>query len=151
MPKSYNPVKLPPTYFLLAVFIQFFLAWQFPGPVLDAGRALLGGILILVGIAYILGAFWEFGKHRTSVFPFQTPTALLTRGVYRLSRNPIYAGEALLLVGLAVIHGTPWALLPVPAFMGVIHFGFIRPEERILRNSFGKAFEEYRQQTRPWF
>lgn len=146
-----NPLKLPPTYFLLAVLAQFGLAWWFPGPPLEAVRAIIGGAFLLLGSLGVLAAALAFFRHRTPILPFREPSRLLTDGIYRYTRNPIYASEAVLLLGLAVLHGSPWTLLPIPAFVLVLHLGFIRPEERILRKTFGEAFEAYRKQVRPWF
>lgn len=62
-------------------------------------------------------AFWEFLRARTSVIPRQMPSAFLKRGIYRLTRNPIYLGDAMVLAGGLILRWDVLAALPlVPAF-----------------------------------
>ncbi len=121
-------------------------------PVLDLGRPgdLAGGLLVLAGLLLMAAAFREFGRHRTSVVPHQEPAALITSGVYRLSRNPIYLADAAILAGLCLIWNALPALLLVPVFMAVITRRFIRPEEERLVRAFGPAFAAWSQRTGRW-
>jgi len=82
--------------------------------------------------------------------PFEPSTALVTGGWFRLTRNPMYLGLSLILLGVAMIDGTLGAFLPLPVFVAILHFRFIRAEERFLEGIFGERYRAYRTQVRRW-
>lgn len=141
---------LPPLW--LALFAA--LAWTQPRllPFLGFGAwgDAAGWGLVVLGLALAALAIREFRRHRTTVIPHQEPSALVTTGVYRLSRNPIYLADALILAGLCLIWDAVLGLLLVPAFAQLIDLRFIRPEEDRLRAAFGPAFEAWSARTRRW-
>src|SRR5699024_906765 len=89
---------------------------------------------------------------RTTLLPFDPSLArvLVTRGVFRYSRNPIYLGDALLLLAWAIWLGNGLALLMWPLFIGYMTLVQIRAEERALQHKFGADFTQYCQQVRRW-
>jgi protein-S-isoprenylcysteine O-methyltransferase Ste14 len=93
----------------------------------------------LRSIAYII-ADKAFHQAQTTVKPFEESTALLTTGVFRITRNPIYPGYLLILLGVALIVGsvTPYAVLLV--FAVLMDRVFIRVEEQMLEERFGQAW-----------
>ncbi|MBU3029976.1 methyltransferase family protein [Paracoccus marinaquae] len=116
-------------------------AWQLP-----AGWAVVAAGLVLMGVAAL-----TMRRHRTTLDPFGQPRNLVTSGVFALSRNPIYLGDALILAGLCLIFRAPFAaLLLVPGFVAVIGTRFIAREERLLARDFPKEFAAYRLRTRRW-
>jgi protein-S-isoprenylcysteine O-methyltransferase Ste14 len=143
-------IDLPPIW--LALFAG--LAWLQAslGPVGGFGAigGPLGAALIGIGLALMAAAFVEFRRHRTSVVPHQQPQALITTGIFRFSRNPIYLADALILAGLALRWDAVLGLVLVPAFMKLIEIRFIGPEEDRLRAGFGAAFEAWAARTRRW-
>lgn len=145
-----NPVHLPPFWFLLAVLSQFGLAWFAPagraGPLVTVG----GTALLIAGAVLVLAAARSFRKWQTPILPFKEPSHCIADGVFRLSRNPIYLGEVFMLAGLAVLHDTWYAALPIPVFVFIIQQLFILPEERTLEETFGPTFAAYRKRTRRW-
>ena len=82
---------------------------------------------------------------------FLAATALLTNGLYRWSRNPIYLSMALLLGGLALFQGalSPWMVPPL--FMVILNRHFIVPEEAMLAEAFGAEYRDYVSRVRRWF
>ena len=142
--------RLPPFWFLLAVLAQFALAWQASTSSAPLALALLGYVLLFGGIALVLAAAQRFHKWQTPIKPFQQPAHCITDGVFRYSRNPLYLGEVLMLLGLAALLGTWSALLPVPIFAAIIQWRFILPEERILEKRFGEPYRRYRSRARRW-
>lgn len=114
---------------------------------LELVRLLLG----IAGVCLNLLADHTFHLAGTTVKPFQVSTSLVTRGVYRISRNPMYLGFSLILAGLAVGLGslTPWIVLPF--FIELIESWFIQPEEKMLADQFGSGWEEYSAQVPRWF
>ncbi|MCX7888325.1 MAG: isoprenylcysteine carboxylmethyltransferase family protein [Rhodobacteraceae bacterium] len=141
-------VDIPPVWLALCLAIAWWLGhgWPMPLPFAPA----LGTILLGAGIALFLAALREFARARTTVVPRREPSALVTTGVFRLTRNPIYLGDALILAGLALLWQAPLALLLVPAFMAFIDRRFIRAEEARLRAAFGPAFDAWAGRTRRW-
>lgn len=109
------------------------------GPVLvGAGAALFG----LGGLQMLLA--------RTTVIPRRDPSALVTKGVFRLTRNPIYLGDAALLSGAILWWDAPAALPLVPAFVWLVTRRFIRGEEARLRAAFGQDFDDWARRVRRW-
>lgn len=142
-------IDLPPVW--LAAFAALVWAAGAVVPV-ETGAAgeWAGAALVAVGLALMAGAAWEMWRARTTIVPHRRPAALVTGGVFRLSRNPIYLGDALILAGLCLRWDAPHALVLVPAFAAVIASRFIRPEEARLRAAFGGAFEAWAARTRRW-
>lgn len=128
------------------------LAWAIgrlmPMPV-PSGRA-CGWLLLVAGVVLLLAACVQMLSRRTTLDPHGAPSALVTGGLYRLSRNPIYLADALILAGLALLWKAPLALLLVPVFAAVITRRFIRPEEARLMARFPDAFPAYAARTRRW-
>ena len=141
----------PPVYFGLAVLVQLALDYYFPIRPLIPFEWLSVSTFLFAGGA-LLGAFAlsEFRRNDTPHDPYATAKQLVTTGVYRFSRNPMYLGLSLILAGLAWRLGSlgPW--LMVPLFMALMEVAFIRPEERRLTTAFGDAYTQYRRQTRRW-
>ena len=76
--------------------------------------------------------------------------ALVTTGVYRYTRNPMYLGMALVLLGCAIVVGVATAFLIPVIFVVIIQYRFILPEEQMLRDLFPEEFPAYCQQVRRW-
>ena len=91
-----------------------------------------------------------FTRAGTDVIPFRDVTCLVTNGVYRYSRNPMYLGMAAVLLGCAVTVGAATALPIAPVFMAIIEARFIRPEEAMLRDLFPEEFPAYCRKVRRW-
>lgn len=110
-----------------------------------------GWILILSGLSVMIAAAGTMWRKRTTLDPHGQPAALVTTGVFALSRNPIYLGDALILAGLCLIFAAPVAaLILVPVFMIVISRRFIAAEEARLATAFPDMFAQYRAHTRRW-
>jgi len=109
-----------------------------------------GWLLILAGLALMAAAAWVMLRGGATVDPTRPPTALVTRGPYRLSRNPIYLADAVILTGLCLLWQPLAALLLVPGFMAVIQRRFIRREETWLRARDAHGFDAWAARTRRW-
>ncbi len=143
---------IPPVWLLLALVMTWVIAdvqplWlRMGGPLTD----LLGGLLVGAGIVLMLLAMAEMRKRQTTVIPHREADHLVTTGVFKRSRNPIYLGDALILAGLALRWDAPIALILVPLFMFTITQRFILPEEDGLRRKFRAEFARYCEKTRRW-
>lgn len=109
-----------------------------------ASLLVIGGFLLIVWSAYF---FW---KKRTTIEPHHTPKALIVEGPYRVSRNPIYLGMFLGILGVAFWAGTVIALLIALTFPFIIQVRFIRQEEAALREAFAEEAEAYFASTGRW-
>ncbi len=141
----------PPMWMAIGIGAVFACNELFPGPRFTSGAGqLAGGLIILVGLALLVFAGGLFKRAGTDMIPFRNVSALVTGGVYRYSRNPMYLGMALVLLGCAITVGAATALLVPPLFMAIIEFRYIRPEEALLRAEFPQEFPAYCQRVRRW-
>lgn len=109
-------------------------------------------VLVAVGLAFDGPALWAFWRSRTSVNPLrpERATALVTGGVYRFTRNPMYLGMLAHLLAWAAYLASPWALPGPVAFVAYITRFQIVPEERALAARFGDEYRRYTARVRRW-
>ncbi|EAU42844.1 Putative protein-S-isoprenylcysteine methyltransferase [Fulvimarina pelagi HTCC2506] len=112
--------------------------------------AALGAIFAFAGFAIAIWAAIWFGRKKTAIEPGETPTALIVEGPFRINRNPIYTGMALVLIGVALWLGGLSSLLIALSFPSVITTRFVRDEEARLRKAFGAEAERYFAKSRRW-
>ncbi|MEJ2565438.1 MAG: isoprenylcysteine carboxylmethyltransferase family protein [Gammaproteobacteria bacterium] len=144
-------VLLPPGYLLIAIVIMLALHFSFPmEALLYYPLNLAGAIPLLVGIILNIMADKLFKQHNTTVKPFQKSSALITSGTYRICRHPMYLGMVFILLGLAVLLGSWLSFLVLPVFAVVMELRFVRVEERMLEQKFGKSWLAYKQRVRRW-
>jgi protein-S-isoprenylcysteine O-methyltransferase Ste14 len=128
-------------------------AWAAPPTHVPAtARFVLAGGCALIGLACGAPAFRAFGRARTTINPVDIDAAstLVTDGIYRYTRNPMYLGLLALLAAWAVYLGVGWALLGPMIFVAFITRFQIMPEERVLQGKFGAAYADYRARVRRW-
>ena len=144
-------IIFPPVWLLFGLILTFVLNEFFPGVRFTSLEGqVVGGIVILIGLALLVTANGLFTRAGTDVIPFRDVTALVTSGVYRYSRNPMYLGMAAVLLGCAITVGAATALLITPVFMAIIEVRFIRPEEEMLRGLFPQEYPAYCARVRRW-
>lgn len=144
-------IDIPPVWLLVFLALAGVAQAAMPGLALHhAGVRMLGLGLGLVGLGLILSAIVTMSRAGTTVIPHEEPDALVTSGLFRISRNPIYLGDALILSGSVLYWGQPVLLVLVPIFMWVIALRFIRAEEARLRAAFGEKFDQWATKTRRW-
>jgi len=146
-----SPRFYPPVLLLMAVVLMVVLHY-----VLPVARWLawpwraLGALPIAVAV---LVGFWgavQFRRHDTTIIPFEQSTALIAKGPYRYSRNPLYISMTLILVGLWILLGSLSPVVVVPLFVWWISTRFIANEERHLEAQFGRTYLEYKTKVRRW-
>ncbi|MEM1079045.1 MAG: isoprenylcysteine carboxylmethyltransferase family protein [Pseudomonadota bacterium] len=144
-------LDIPPLWLLICALLGWAQASFLPvGPPGGAVTDLLGGVLVGGGILLILLAALEFRKHSTTIVPHLTPNHLITEGIFRRTRNPIYLGDVLILTGL-FLRWEAWISLPLAAILVyIIDHRFVRGEEERARAAFGARFDAYCAQTRRW-
>jgi protein-S-isoprenylcysteine O-methyltransferase Ste14 len=136
---------------LVAALMWWMSAWP-PALPLSAGvRVTLGVLLAAIGLTFDVLGLIAFRRSRTTVNPLRPDkaSALVTGGVYRVTRNPMYVGMAFLLAGWAAYLASPWAVLGPLLFIAYITRFQIVPEERVLRERFPE-FAAYAARVRRW-
>ncbi|MBG6289828.1 isoprenylcysteine carboxylmethyltransferase family protein [Pseudomonas nitroreducens] len=146
--------RIPPVVLMLGCALMMGLAARLR-PTLEVSliwRLPLSLALTVTGVAVCLAGVRSFRRARTTVNPLSPDSAsdLVTQGIYRLTRNPMYLGFTLVLAGWAVLLASPFALVGVAAFVLWIDRWQIRSEERALQSLFGAHFAEYCSRTRRW-
>ena len=145
------PRVIPPHYFLLAIASMFVIAWLHQGqPLLGAPWRWLGAVLLIAGIVVAVVARRQFALAGTEVRPLHKSSALVTDGMFRFSRNPMYTAMFAALIGIALMldRDGPW--LVVPLFMALIYYRFVRHEEAFMAEQFGQVYLDYKARVRRW-
>jgi protein-S-isoprenylcysteine O-methyltransferase Ste14 len=116
------------------------------------GREFLALTLAIAGVIIILLGVASFRRAKTTINPMkpELSSSLVISGIYKLSRNPMYLGFLLVLVGWAVFLSNALAFVFVPAFMFYMNRFQIAPEEKALADKFNEEFVDYRSQVRRW-
>ena len=115
-------------------------------------QIVLSVFIVAIGLAYAIPSFRLFAKHKTTISPF-TPsetTALVTVGMYRYSRNPMYLGLVLLNIAATIFFGTWLGIIIVATFIFLLNLLQIIPEEEALLDIFGEEYIEYKKKVRRW-
>lgn len=143
----------PPLIYLGALTLGIFVGRAFNLPGLGVGS----NVLSMIGIAVMLvGAIVNFSgaglflRHSTAIIPHKPASRLVTTGIYRWTRNPMYLGIALIYFGLAIFFDSVLALLILPAVLWVIQTQVIAKEEAYLERTFGDEYRAYRARVRRW-
>jgi protein-S-isoprenylcysteine O-methyltransferase Ste14 len=147
-------LRIPPLLLVLACAAGMWgIAWLAPGVAWRfRGQLALAAGLFIAGVLITGWAVMGFARADTTVNPTRPDTtrAVVTTGVYRLTRNPMYLGFLLWLVALAVYLGNVAAAAVPVLFVAWMNRFQITPEERALRAHFGASYEAYLRSVRRW-
>ncbi len=141
----------PPMYLLICVFFSFILQVIFPiFQILSSPWNFLGLLPLFAGVLLNLWADLWFQKYGEKVSGHINPQKLVKTGPYSLSRNPIYLGMTLVLLGISVLLGSLTAFIPTAAFFFIIDEKFLPHEEKKLEIIFKDKYMEYKKNVRRW-
>jgi len=146
-------LKIPPPVVLLIVAALMWAVGRYLYPGSPTKLHLVTcAVAIVAGAAVLLTAYFTFRRARTTLDPLhpEQATTLLTHGIYRYSRNPIYLAMALILFGWAFYLASPPVFVLPFVFVGYMTRFQIIPEERALTIAFGDEFERYLTKTQRW-
>lgn len=147
-------LRIPPPLVMVAVALLMLAAAKLmPSLAFSlAGKGAWAALIALLGIAVAGAGVLAFRRAKTTVNPMQVhaTSSLVTSGVFRISRNPMYLGMVLLLIAWAVHLANAAAVLVLPLFGVYITRFQIAPEERSTQKLFGDAFVAYTKATRRW-
>jgi protein-S-isoprenylcysteine O-methyltransferase Ste14 len=153
--EQHNAGVIAPPPLIYVGFLALALAADaiFGGPGLGIPaetRWIAGGVLLLLGLVLVIIAGGRFRSAGTQIAPWLPSTALVTTGIYRFTRNPMYIGMALIYAGLSMIADSVVALVCLIPLLAVINYGVIRREERYLEVTFGEPYRAYKRNVRRW-
>ena len=145
-------LDMPPVWLVGCLILAWIQAEHFPFRLSFGGAwsDFLGGLLVGGGILLILLAVVEFRRHQTSIVPHHSPKRLIQSGIFSRTRNPIYLGDTLILLGLILRWDAVLALALVPIFVWITEKRFILPEEDRMRRQFRAEFARYERKVRRW-
>lgn len=151
MPSLDSKIPPPLVVLVMAVFMWLIsravpsLHFELPG------HTWLGAAVVLAGFVTGSSGVLSFRKAHTTTNPMKPgASTLVTRGVYAMSRNPMYLGGLIMLFGWAVFLLNVLAFLLLPVYVLYINRFQIEPEERVLRSLFGETYVAYQARARRW-
>ena len=152
---SVPPARLPWPPILLAALIVAALAFGYAVPLAWPGERdvmgrIVGSGLGLAGLALIVWAAWALRRHGTTILPDRAADVLVTDGPFYWRRNPIYIGHVLMLLGVAELTHNIWFAILAAAYVPLVTWLAVLPEERHLEARFGDAYRAYKARTRRW-
>jgi len=142
---------LPPRIFQLAIVAIIVIHFVIPIKYLyDSLIRFIGVIPILTGTYLNIYTDILFKKRKTTIKPSEEPSILIEDGPFRYSRNPVYLGMVLIILGCSLISGSILSLLVPVIFTFIIHYKYILIEEAILEKCFGDKYLNYKRKVRCW-
>ena len=148
---EYKGKPYPPIYFFVSLMVMIALHYLAPIHQLLSTPLRYAGVPFVVGgicvAAVAAGAFSRVG---TPIVPFEKSTVIVTSGLFRFSRNPMYLGMVMALFGVALLLGSTATFIPIPIFVWLIQYQFISREEEFLEEIFGEEYLAYKDKVRRW-
>ena len=144
--------KIPPPILALLTIGLIYLSALIFAPLTFNYEGTLSILSVIIGFACVIPSFKLFTQYKTTISPL-TPsetTALVTEGMYRYSRNPMYLGLLLLTISSTIWFGTWFGIILNAIFIYLINLLQILPEEEALLDIFGKEYEDYKKKVRRW-
>src|SRR5690349_15063198 len=151
-PKDHANVRIPPPILaLLHIIAAFLLARLIPLPFIAPSIVkYIGFALVVIGFLLGLGAALTFRRARTTLDPYHPVSSIVTSGIYSFSRNPIYLGFLLMVIGIPLVGGTYWGIILAPIFILLCNRLVIEHEEAYLAKKFGQTYLNYKSGVRRW-
>jgi len=141
----------PPIVTLIFIAIAYLAKWAIPIPfVLPSIVRITGFVLVIISFLLGFGAFLEFKKANTTINPHGSVSSIIASGIYRFTRNPIYLGFVLTLIGFPLYSGTLWGLILAPVFIYSMNSLVIEREEAYLEKKFGETYSSFKSRVRRW-
>ena len=148
-----KPKILPIVYVMIFAALMYVMASMIGSPKIELdNRSLISIIVFMFGVLIVLVGGYQFRKASTTVNPLlpEESSKLVTSGIYRYSRNPMYIGFFLFLLAWSILLGSLVTLLVLPIFVLLITKVQIVPEEAILEEKFQNEYRQYKSNVRRW-
>ena len=144
---TFRPPRIAMALLLVATVIHLAI----PGSWLQLKSQAIAGLATgILGVALMIRAWWLFRRYQTAICPTAETTSFITSDVYALSRNPMYLGMVLMLLGVALFSGGWPHYVVTVAFGLILNYVFCRFEEQDLLDQYGAQYSEYTTRVRRW-
>jgi protein-S-isoprenylcysteine O-methyltransferase Ste14 len=141
----------PPMIMAISLGVALIFGWKLPIPIpFPAWMKFCGWAILLGGLGSGLSALRALMSAKTSPDPGTPTAALVQKGPYRFSRNPIYLGYVLVVIGLPLLFGYYWGAILAPVAIDSFNRFIISREEIYLAEKFGQEYQEYKARVRRW-
>ncbi|MFT5839607.1 MAG: protein-S-isoprenylcysteine O-methyltransferase Ste14 [Flavobacteriales bacterium] len=142
----------PPIVLLLCLGIAYGFSHYLPSLAMPLILSDLQWFIGIIGVLVTLAGMWEFRKAKTTINPTSPEKAsyLVSGGIYRLTRNPMYLGMQFILIAAIFKIGNYCGFIALPFFILYITQFQIKPEERIIKKIFGEEYCQYKKKVRRW-
>jgi len=149
---SYLKNKIPPPIVTLVFAALIYFSSEWSPSIVFRGQNLISLFLMTVGLIVLLIAISAFIKLKTTINPLKPEAAssLVTTGIFRISRNPMYLGMLLLIISLWIKTGAVLGFILVAGFIAYLNYFQIFPEEQAMKGLFSDKYKTYCQQVRRW-
>jgi protein-S-isoprenylcysteine O-methyltransferase Ste14 len=143
----------PPIFFFVCLGCGILLEYFYPILLINlplVPRVIVSGIFIMIAICFAVTGFFTLIRNKTTFDTSKSTSKIVTSGVYRFSRNPLYFSLLLLLSGVAILLSSFWLFLAIPILYILFLFKAVKPEEKYLSQKFGEEYLYYSQKVRRW-
>ncbi|TIO06835.1 MAG: isoprenylcysteine carboxylmethyltransferase family protein [Mesorhizobium sp.] len=145
-----RPILFFPAVILVGLVLDRLLPLPFAIPEADEAAWVVAGFLILIGLVLFAAGVRNFSRAATPLPTNQPARVLVTDGIYRWTRNPIYLGFFLIYGGIGVAAQSPWVLILTLPLAITVRYGVVAREEAYLERRFGDAYLDYKRHVRRW-
>ena len=144
--------KIPPPIVTLVFAALIYLSADLLPHLMFKGQTFLSSIIAIFGLIILLLAVKAFVQFKTTINPLkpETTSVLVTSGIFKLSRNPMYLGMLLLIISLWIKTGAVLGFILVAGFIAYLNYFQIFPEEQAMKRLFSDKYKTYCQQVRRW-
>ena len=144
--------KIPPPIIALICIVINYLSTYLINPIKFPNIEIIGGLILLLGVATAVLATLLFKKDKTTVNPMnlEETTALVTNGIFSITRNPMYLGLFLSILSTILFFGSWFGIIILMFFVWYINKFQIIPEEEAIEKLFGDEYREYKKNVRRW-
>ncbi len=147
-------VSIPPPLLYLAAVIAGALVHRYLFSLsLDLPRGVrfaAGAVVAAIGFGVMAAAVRSFRRTGQDPKPWVSTPEIISTGVYRITRNPMYVGMALLQAGIGIARANGWIIALVPVVLAAVYATAVRHEEAYLEEKFGDAYVRYKSSVRRW-
>ena len=150
--KDHADVKIHPPVLLVTHILAAWLVGKLVVLPIQVSPIFSNVGLGLAGLGFLLGllSLYEFRKARTTVNPHGVVRSIVSSGIYRFTRNPIYLGMVCMLGGFPLTFGNVWGIILTPVFIFLMNKLVIEHEEAYLKKKFGDVYAGYKSRVRRW-
>ncbi len=143
---------IKPPHIAITLLLLSWLAKQlFPTlSIISAPYNKIGLVLLILGLSVTFYSFYLFKKNKTPIIPGQMPKFMVAEGIYKFTRNPMYLGVTIALLGASIYIGNLISFLSPIIFFVIMNYYFVPFEEKLLEKIFKKQYVNYKRKVRRW-